>query len=254
MLISPLARKLCAARGIDPAQLHGSGPRGRIMAADVEAGPALCAGAAARGTHMEAHELQPTRAEKDGYYVYDDEVDMYALADISLPIAVQCEKLLEKRYSLFDYIIRAVVKACTTAAPEWGVTEVNTLLFERRGEQLAAIPDCAHKSIYHIARATQSDAPLPASYHPHIVICDAHTARAQVAERLSSEHRPDFAFVVRGNSPQVGIRAGRESIRNYKLPYTFYAAAGVLPKEVANRVAAELHALLFNPVRLLLLS
>ena len=250
MLISPLAKKLCIARGIDPAHLRGSGPRGRIMAADVVE-PA--AGSTTRGTHMAAHELRPTRAEKDGYYVYDDEVNMKALAAISLPIAVQCEKLLEKRYSLFDYIVRAVVKACT-GAPEWQVQQVDALLFERQGEQLAAIQDCASKSIYHIARETQADTPLPQPYHPHIVVCDAHTTRAQVAERLSSENRPDFAFVVRGDSPKVGVRIGREDLQSYNLPYTFYAAAGALPQDVANRIAAELRILLFNPVRLLLLS
>lgn len=37
MLISPLARKLCQKQGIDPATLRGTGPRGRIMAADVVA-------------------------------------------------------------------------------------------------------------------------------------------------------------------------------------------------------------------------
>lgn len=179
---------------------------------------------------------------------------MKALADISLPIAVQCEKLLERSYSLFDYIVRAVVKACMSA-PEWRAEQVNALLFERSGEQLAAIPDCAAKSIYRIARESQADSPLPADYHPHIVVCDAHTTRAQVAERLSSAHRPDFAFVVRGGSPKVGIRIGREDIRSYRLPYTFYAAAKAdMPQDTANRIAAELRALLFNPVRLLLLS
>lgn len=245
MLISPLAKKLCAARGIDPARLRGSGPRGRIMAADVVEPEA------ARGMHMAEHALRPTRAVKDGYYVYDDEVDMRALADISLPIAVQCEKLLERRYSLFDYIVRAVVKACAGSS-EWGVQEVHALLFEKQGEQPAAIPDCASKSIYRIARETQPGAPVPADFRPHIIVCDAQTSRAQVAEHLCSGHRPDFAFVVRGDSPKVGIRVGRE-VQSYSLPYTFYAAS-TLPEDVANRIAAELRALLFNPVRLLLLA
>lgn len=253
MLITPLAAKLCAARGINPGQLRGSGPRGRIMAADVAA--AAAAPAPAGGTHMAQHALQPTRAEKDGYYVYDDEVNMRALADISLPIAVQCEKLLERRYSLFDYIVRAVVKACMSV-PEWRADSgaVDALLFEGCGEQIAAIPDCASKSIYRIARESQPAAGLPAGYHPHIIVCDAQTTRAQVAERLSGTQRPAFAFVVRDHSPKVGIRIGHEGITSYRLPYTFYAAADRLPAPAANRIAAELHALLFNPVRLLLLS
>ena len=253
MLISPLAKKLCVARKLDPARLRGSGPRGRIMAADVRAFAEM-----PKGPHMATHSLSPTREEKDGYYIYDDEVDMRALADISLPIAVQCEKLLENRYSLFDYIVRAVVKACA-GSREWSPENacINTLLFERQGEKTAAIPDCAAKTIYRIARETQAEQPVPTDYHPHIVVCDAHTTRAQVAEKLSAENRPDFAFVVRGDSPKVGIRVGRGDIQSYSLPYTFYVAANSskgLEPEVANCIAAELHALLFNPVRLLLLS
>lgn len=253
MLISPLARKLCAARGIDPAQLRGTGPRGRIMAADVVEPATPTAEAAARGPHMADHALAPTREPKEGYYVYDDEVDMRALAGISLPIAVQCEKLLEQRYSLFDYIVRAVVRACLST-PHWQPEHTHALLFERQGEKITAIPDCATKSIYHLARETQADHPAPPDFHPHIVVCDAHTTRAQVAEQLDRSRRPDFAFVVRGNSPKVGIRVGREDISSYMLPYTFYIADHAAPQAVANRIAAELHALLFNPVRLLLLS
>lgn len=221
------------------------------MAADVPSSAEQLSAEEARGTHIADPALHPTRAEKDGYYVYDDEVNMKALADISLPIAVQCEKLLENRYSLFDYIVRAVVRACTSTGT-WKPDSVNTLLFQRSGEKLTVILDSASKSIYRIAREPQAS--VPENYHPHIVVCDAYTTRAQVAERLSAEHRPDFAFVVRGGTPKVGIRVGREDIHNYLLPYTFYAAAKAIPQEVANRIAAELHALLFNPVRLLLLS
>lgn len=218
------------------------------MAADV---PQEAPASPRSGPRRALHLLHPTRAEKDGYYVYDDEVNMSALEAISLPIAVQCEKLLENRYSLFDYIVRAVVRACAGAA-EWQVGEVNTLLFERQGERVVAIPDSAEKTIYHIAR--ESDTPVPADYRPHIVVCDAHTTRAQVAEYLGAEVRPDFAFVARGGSPKVGIRAGRDHLADCSLTYTFYAATSVIPQEVANRVAAHLRDFLYNPVRLLLLK
>lgn len=252
MLISPLACKLCAARGINPEQLRGTGPRGRIMAADVPATPPE---EQRSGPRRALHLLHPTRAEKEGYCVYDDEVDMSALAGISLPIAVQCEKLLENRYSLFDYIVRAVVRACT-AEPEWqpiGGT-VNALIFERHGERAAAIPDAADKTIYRIARETAADSTVPEGYQPHIVVCDAQTTRAQVAAYLGPQARPDFAFVARGHSPKVGIRAGREQPLHCKLTYTFYAAAAAIPQPVANRIAATLRDFLFNPTRLLLIK
>ena len=251
LLISPLAGKLCAARGIDPALLRGSGPRGRIMAADVPAEAPACT--ARSGPRRALHLLHPTRAQKEGYSVYDAEVDMRALAGISLPIAVQCEKLLESRYSLFDYIVRAVVRACT-GAPEWQPGEVNVLIFENQGQRVTAIPGAADKTIYRIAREAAADAPVPSGYQPHIVVCDAHTTRAQVAAYLGPDVRPDFAFVARGGSPKVGIRAGREQLANCTLAYTFYAASPSISQAVANRIAADLQDFLFNPVRLLLLK
>ncbi|WP_333682876.1 pyruvate dehydrogenase complex dihydrolipoamide acetyltransferase [Pontibaca methylaminivorans] len=46
---SPLARRLAAEKGLDLAQITGSGPRGRIVRADIEAAPAQQAKAPARG-------------------------------------------------------------------------------------------------------------------------------------------------------------------------------------------------------------
>ncbi|MBQ8479006.1 MAG: E3 binding domain-containing protein [Akkermansia sp.] len=252
MLISPLAAKLCAARGIDPTTLRGSGPRGRIMAADVQ----ISTPAPQRrgGTTLADHAIPPTREQKDGYYIYDDEVDMSALAAISMPIAVQCEKLLENRYSLFDYIIRAVVKACTTC-PSWQEPSgnINVMLFEHKGSQVTAIENAANKSIYRLARETSAPRPAPANFTPHIVVCDAHTTREQVAAVLADGHRPGFAMLARGSREKDAIRAGGDGQYKNTLSYTFYAAT-TLPEQEANRIAAALRALLYNPVRLLLLS
>ncbi len=254
MLISPLAQKLCRKRGIDPAHLRGTGPRGRIMAADVAAGEAGKTPGDADGSRLADSALPPTRAPKDGYYVYDAEVDMQALAQMSFPIAVQCEKLLEKRYSLFDYIVRAVVKACT-GAPEWEADSVDVLLFENEGADTAIIPDAADKTICTIARETSRPAPMPEEFRPRIVVCDAHTSRERVAQALGSpDHRPDFAFVARGSSPKVGIRAGRTELRSCILPYTFYASENAVSPDAANRIAAELYTLLYSPARLLLIA
>lgn len=252
MLISPLARKLCLSRGIDPAHLRGTGPRGRIMAADVLV-PAT-APQRRGGTVIAEFAVQPTRPKKDGYYVYDDGVDMQALADISLPIAVQCEKLLERRYSLFDYIVRAVVKACASY-PDWQDAggEIDVLVFENQGEHVSTIRNAEGKRIFLLAREKENELPPEENFQPHIVICDAHTTREQVAAHLKADKRPGFAFVVRGHSPKVGIRVGSDDLRNFHLQYTFYAATTIPPVE-ANRIAARLRALLYNPVRLLLLS
>ncbi len=249
-LISPLARKLCAARGIAPETLQGTGPRGRIMAADV---PATQPAVRRRGgTAKNDPALPPTRPKKDGYYLYDDEVNMKALADISLPIAVQCEKLLEHRYSLFDYIVRAVVKACHSCRP-WAESceQVDVLLFERAGRKMATIKDAAHKSIYRLARETKRVSALPEPFEPHIIICDTRTSREQVAAQLPPGARPVFAFIARGGLSKEAFHVGSQA-PNLELPYTFYAA-DTLPEHEANRVAARLRTLLVDPVSLLLL-
>lgn len=252
MLISPLAKKLCAAQNINPAVLKGSGPRGRIMAADViKPTKAL---QKRGGTTMANFATPPTRPAKDGFYVYDGIVNMQALADISLPIAVQCEKLLENRYSLFDYIVRAVVRACCSY-PSWqdATGKTHVLLFENEGKSQCAIEDAANKTIYQIARETAHPAPVADDFCPHIIICDTHTTREQVAAKLQANIRPGFALVVRGNTPKVGIRAGRDGIDDLNLGYTFYAATTLNCAE-ADRIAAHLQAFLYNPVRLLLIS
>lgn len=252
MLISPLARKLCQKKGIDPTVLCGTGPRGRIMAADVVE-PTTAPVSRGR-TVVNDFAITPTRPEIDGYYVYDQEVDMAALARISLPIAVQCEKLLEKRYSLFDYITRAVVKACTSH-PCWMPADgkVDVLLFEEEGRKVMGIENAANKSIYRLARETSAPRPAPANFTPHIIVCDAHTTREQVAAVLADGHRPGFAMLARGSREKDAIRAGGDGQYKNTLSYTFYAAT-TLPEQEANRIAAALRALLYNPVRLLLLS
>ncbi len=247
-LLSPLARKLCAQKGIDPATLKGSGPRGRIMAADVL--PPHSTARRRSGTAKNTPVLLPTRPEKDGYFIYDVEVDMKALADISLPIAVQCEKLLTRRYSLFDYIVRAVVKSCMDNNV-LSDAQVDVLLFEAKGNKLTAIRDAGNKSIFQLARITESASPVPSPFNPHIIICDSHTERGQVAAQLQTDMRPTFAFVARGGTPKAEVSVSCDA-PNFDLPYTFYADVN-LPPEIANRIAARLQTLLVDPVSLLLL-
>lgn len=251
MKISSLAAKLCAAKGIDPATLHGTGPGGRIMAADVVAPqPQQRNGA----TTIATFALLPTRPQKDDYYVYDASVDMAALGDISLPIAVQCEKLLENRYSVIDYIVRAVVKAGMSAPSlQQRIEPADVLIFENNGEKQAAVRDAAKKTIFKISREAASGAPIPEQYNPAFIVCDAHTTRACVAAHVEKGCRPLFAFVDRGNTPKEKVRAGAAGMADYILSYTFYVHTS-LPESEANGVAANLHAMLYNPVRLLLLS
>ena len=252
MKISPLAAKICAAKGINPANLKGSGPGGRIMAADVTEYPAE--EQQRSGPTLATFALLPTRPQKDNYYVYDMSVDMAALGDISLPIAVQCEKLLENRYSVIDYIVRAVVKAGMAAASLRNRTApAEVLIFENSGEKQAAVTNAAKKTIFQIARECAAGASIPENYDPTFIVCDAHTSRACVAAHVTPGCCPLFAFVDRGNTPKEKVRAGAAGMADYILSYTFYVHTSLSEAE-ANGVAANLHAMLYNPVRLLLLD
>ncbi len=253
-MISPLAKKLCTARGIEPATLKGSGPRGRIMAADVPLeAVATAAPAESEGlgqSRLFSEQIPPTRPEKEGYYIYDCEVDMRALASMSLPIAVQCDRLLAKSYSLMDYIVRATVRACAELHPEQ--VALDLLLFEERGEKLAAIRNASRLRMHELVRLSPEQCTPPPYYKPHIVICDSQTSRAQVAEQLEASRRPRFALVIRSHTPSVGIRVGAK-VKEMGLPYSFYVSTEFSQPQ-ADLVAARLRTLLHDPVSLLLIS
>ncbi len=250
MLISPLAKRLCAARGIAPESLKGTGPRGRIMSCDVNSAPTLPSPARGGQTVVASDYLPPTRPEKEGYFVYDCEVDMRALASMSLPIAAQCEKLLTQRYSLMDYIVRASVKACGGGID--AQESLDVLLFEGGGEKLSALSDLRHKTIYQLASEYDATAQVPQGFTPNIVICDSNTTREQVRSQLESHHHTRFAIVIRGGSPKVGIYVGSK-LKSMLLGYTFYIASD-LPQQEADHIAARLNALLYDPVSLLFIS
>lgn len=111
---SPLAARLAAEAGLNPATLRGTGPRGKIMAADVRAALRPADGPARRVQTPLAPRDTRHATRVDNFYLYSLEANMAYLAAISTPIAVQCEKLIGGRYSLFDYVVRAAVKACAS--------------------------------------------------------------------------------------------------------------------------------------------
>ena len=63
----------------------------------------------------------------------------------------------------------------------------------------------------------------------------------------------EFSAVDSGNTPKEKVRAGAACMADYILSYTFYVHSSI-PEAEANGIAANLHAMLYNPVRLLLLS
>lgn len=149
---SPLAARLAAEAGLNAGTLRGTGPRGKIMAADVRASIRPADGPARRVQTPLAPRDTRHATRVDNFYLYSLEANMAYLAAISTPIAVQCEKLIGGRYSLFDYVVRAAVKACISE-PEWlaGDSAAELLMVLDKGEKYVFIENASGKTIYNIA-------------------------------------------------------------------------------------------------------
>ena len=190
----------------------------------------------------------------DNFYLYSLEANMAYLAAISTPIAVQCEKLIGGRYSLFDYVVRAAVKACISE-PEWlaGDAAAELLMVLDKGEKYVFIENASGKTIYNIAMerlAAPAAGPLPAgSVAPNILLCDSGVNVA--AQRAVLPEMPHSIISIGGTTPKTGIEAGRP-VSKLILPVTLYVNAGILPECKASNIAAEFKTLLENPVLLLL--
>ncbi len=251
---SPLAARLAAETGLNPGNLTGTGPRGKIMAADVRAAIRSADGPARRVQTPLAPRDTRHATRVDNFYLYSLEANMAYLAAISTPIAVQCEKLIGGRYSLFDYVVRAAVKACLSE-PEWlaGSPAAELLMVLDRGEKYVFIENASDKTIYNIAMerlAARAEGPPPAgSITPNILLCDS---RVNVeAQRSVLPEMPHSIISIGGTSPKTGIEAGRP-VSKLILPVTLYVNANILPESKASRIAAEFKTLLENPVLLLL--
>ncbi len=248
--LSPLAAKMVAKAGLNPLTILGTGPRGKIMAADVSA---------AGKSQTPARKVQTPTAPKDtqnatregDFYVFTLQANMAYLAAISTPIAVQCERLMGGRYTLFDYVVRAAVKACMSEQ-EWAsdAETVNLRMVLDGGNKQALISNAAKKNIYKIAteRLAAEAVHMPTE-KADIILCDCgmdvHAARTLQPEA------PRTIISIGGNSPKARIEAGRP-VSVYTMDAMLCLNANIIPEKTACRIAAEFKTLLENPVLLLL--
>ena len=231
---SPLAARLAAEAGLNAGTLRGTGPRGKIMAADVRASIRPADGPARRVQTPLAPRDTRHATRVDNFYLYSLEANMAYLAAISTPNAVQCEKLIGGRYSLFDYVVRAAVKACISE-PEWlaGDSAAELLMVLDKGEKYVFIENASGKTIYNIA----------------MELCDSGVNVE--AQRTVLPEMPHSIISIGGTTPKTGIEAGRP-VSKLILPVTLYVNANILPECKASKIAAEFKTLLENPVLLLL--
>ena len=229
MRISPLAAKLCARQGIDPATLHGTGPRGRIMAADVKVGPRVGRSFAGQSVRAVFAEQPAATTGPEGYTVYVGK----APAPGRLPeqVAVQRARLGAGALSFRDYIARALVKAALRAevtSPE----ETNLLLRNEGGD--CAVPAAARKPLCRLAQEAAVPAPLPQDFTPQLVLCLPGQGAAAIRD-----YHPRLVLECAAPGPEGA-------------PYSLCASPD-LPRASADTAAASLHLLAENPVALLLL-
>ena len=177
---SPVARKLAQERGIDLAQLVGTGPGGRITKDDVlgaQVAPVTAAGATAAAPAL-GGELMPlsrmrqqiarvtvrSKQEKPHFYV-SSEIDMTAAMDLRRDI----NETLEAdgvRVTVNDLILKACVEALRRH-PKFNATlegdgirfneaiNIGVAIAEKEGLIVPAIMDCGGKSLRDISVASK---------------------------------------------------------------------------------------------------
>jgi len=129
---SPLARKIAEEKGIDLADLEGSGPGGRIVRADVEA--AQSSGRSGGGPAKSVQTIRPVAGPDDEripltgmrtviaerlyasktqipHFYLNIEVDAAPLMAFRKHVNESSEKLNGNKYSVNDFVLRAVVRA-----------------------------------------------------------------------------------------------------------------------------------------------
>ncbi|MEO9898746.1 MAG: pyruvate dehydrogenase complex dihydrolipoamide acetyltransferase [Paracoccaceae bacterium] len=107
LFASPLARRIAAQKGVDLSQLTGSGPRGRIVKADVEAAEAKPAAAPAKASSAAAAAPAGPTADAVAKMYQDREYEEVPLDGMRKTIAA---RLTEAKQSIPHFYLRRDIK------------------------------------------------------------------------------------------------------------------------------------------------
>ncbi len=248
--ISPLAAKLLAESGLNISLIKGTGPRGKIMANDVKRAEESQKNSPAKKIQTPPIPKGARRATRiNDFYLFSLEANMAYLAAISTPIAVQCEKLMGARYSVFDYVVRAAIKACITAEGWPTEKEAHVRLMLDKGDKEVFIPSAEKKTIHLIAMARLTQDSAPTDESPTLLLCDSGIESWQAKDDISPA--PLAIISIGGTTPKTGIEAGRP-VSKLILPVSLFINAKEISDTTASKIAAEFKTLLENPVLLLL--
>ncbi|MCH8185498.1 MAG: 2-oxo acid dehydrogenase subunit E2 [Chloroflexi bacterium] len=285
---SPVARKLAQERGIDLAQLVGTGPGGRITKDDVlgaqvapvtaAAGPAAVAPAAAPAQGGELMPLSRMRQqiarvtvrskqEKPHFYV-SSEIDMTAAMDLRRDI----NETLEAdgvRVTVNDLIIKACVEALRRHPKFNAILEgdgirfneainVGVAIAEEEGLIVPAIMDCAGKSLRDIAVASKdlADRARNGTLHPQEytggTFAISNLGMFDVSSFIAIIHPPQTAVLAVGTVAKKPVVRGDEIAVAQMMTATLSADHRVVDGAEGAEFIVDVKRLLESPLSLML--
>jgi pyruvate dehydrogenase E2 component (dihydrolipoamide acetyltransferase) len=174
LFVSPLARKMLKAAGIDPASVRGSGPRGRILRRDVEPAIALLTepSTPAPGAHatMAAESKEPQGFKEVGHSrmrraiagrltaskqtVPHFYLKRMARMDRLLDLRREINDLGGSRISVNDFVVKAVAVA-HTRVPEANVTWTESAMRHHDSVDIAVAIDSDRGLVTPVVRGSQ---------------------------------------------------------------------------------------------------
>lgn len=220
--VTPLARRLASERGIDLARVTGSGPHGRIVAADIDKAPA---GA--------------TQATSQYYLVADVEIGRL--------LAMQNEaKSAGAEFTIGDFIVKAWAVALKRVTPDPGadIGLITTAADGRRATKV--VRDAAARTLTAIAR----EAAEQGSASPSGATSAVAMAAASGIREFTAVLTPPFASVLAVGQPRrAPVEAEDGSVRFVsQITVTLSCDPGIIDQAIGIELLSVFKALAENPV------
>ncbi len=221
--VTPLARRLASERGIDLNRIAGSGPQGRIVAADIDKAPA--AGTGAQATPQ--------------YYLVAD-------IEIGRLLAMQAEaQFAGAQFSLGDFVVKAWAVALRRIMPAAGADiGVQSHVGGRPGTVI--IHDAAAKTLTAIAReAAESQGAATAGAASAVALAGASGIR-----EFTAVLTPPLASVLAVGQPRrAPVEAEDGSVKFVsQMTVTLTCNAGVIDQAIGIELLSAFKTLAENPV------
>ncbi|HWK96253.1 MAG TPA: biotin/lipoyl-containing protein [Pseudolabrys sp.] len=219
--VTPLARRLASERGIDLTRVSGTGPHGRIVAADIGKAPPAAAQAAPQ------------------YYLVAD-------VEIGRLLAMQGEaKSAGAEFSLGDFAVKAWSVALQRVTPEAGA-DIGLITSVEGRRATRVIRAAAAKTLTAIARdAAELGSTSPADATSAVVLAGASGIR-----EFTAVLTPPFASVLAVGQPRrAPVEADDGSVRFIsQMTVTLTCDTGVVDQAIGIELLSAFKVLTENPV------